>query len=125
MNVDKIFGEATTFNLGVTSATVTGYGSSVDISSIEDSLAVILSTTAPTGSNPTLDVTLQESSDNSIFTDVSGFAFTQITTSASVQKKTIQKNKLKQYLRPKFTLGGSSPSYGSIHVIGLGVAKYK
>lgn len=77
----------------------------------EGEAIVILDSEAGSGTNPTLDVKLQESSDNSTFTDISGKAFTQVTDSASLQKLTINTNDTERYVRAVVDVGGTSPVF--------------
>ena len=59
-----------------------------------------------------MDVKLQESSDNSTFTDITDATFTQVTDAASSQKISINTNDVKRYLRAVGTIGGtSSPAF--------------
>ena len=75
----------------------------------EGEAIVILDSEAGSGTSPTLDVKLQESSDNSTFTDISGKAFTQVTDSAaSLQKLTINTNDTERYIRAVVDVGGTS-----------------
>ena len=77
----------------------------------EGEAIVILDSEAGAGTSPTLDVKLQESSDNSTFTDISGAAFTQVTNSASLQKLTINTNDTERYIRAVVDVGGTSPVF--------------
>ena len=78
-----------------------------------EAIVVLASDAASAGSSPTLDVKLQESSDNSTFTDISGATFTQVTDAAqALEKITINTNDVKRYLRAVGTIGGtSSPAF--------------
>ena len=62
------------------------------------------------GTAPTLDVKIQESDDNSDWTDVK--SFTQVTTTAFVQY--IRALPSKKYIRAVADVGGTSPSYGKV-----------
>ena len=74
-----------------------------------EAIIILASDAASAGSSPTLDVKLQESSDNSTFTDISGATFTQVTDSAqALEKISINTNDVKRYLRAVGTIGGSS-----------------
>lgn len=99
--------------LPVASVTSDGNGSGVDIQSLEGQIAIVLDCSAPVaGSSPTMDVKIQDSSDNSTFADVSGAAFTQVTSSASVQKMVLNSDSLARYIRVVKDIGGtSSPEY--------------
>ena len=78
-----------------------------------EAIVILASDAASAGTNPTLDVKLQESSDNSTFTDISGATFTQVTDAAqALEKITINTNDVKRYLRAVGTIGGtSSPAF--------------
>ena len=77
-----------------------------------EAIIILASDAASAGSSPTLDVKLQESSDNSTFTDISGATFTQVTDAQALEKITINTNDVKRYLRAVGTIGGtSSPAF--------------
>jgi hypothetical protein len=95
------------------SATATANGTGVDISSYCGNILVILNAAAATaGINPTLDVKIQDSADNSSFADVSGYAFTQVTTTDSLQGLSVDTRLCRKYIRVVITIGGtSSPAF--------------
>ena len=106
--------------------TATGNGTAVDCVDYEGSAAVVLdSAAAGAGTNPTLDVTLEESDDNSTFTAVpatafsGGANFTQVTNAASQQLIYMTMSDRKRYIRSKHTIGGTnSPSFTfSCHIV--------
>ena len=107
------------------SVTATGNGTGVDLLGYEGEIAVILSAKNTAGVTPTLDVKLQDSADNSTFTDISGAAFTQVTdagTSAAVSEKiVIKSDQVKRYVRAVKTIGGtSSPAFDTAcHAVGV------
>tara|TARA_B100000212_G_scaffold107915_1_gene80210 strand:- start:936 stop:1316 length:381 start_codon:yes stop_codon:yes gene_type:complete len=103
--------------------TATGNGSSVDFKGYEGDILFILDSAAGGGSSPTLDVTIEDSADNSTFGALSGAAFSQVTGTASVQKLSISADECKRYIRVKYTIGGSSPTF-TFSVNGLGLKKY-
>ena len=77
-----------------------------------EAIIILTSDAASAGTDPTLDVKLQESSDNSTFTDITDATFTQVTDAASSQKISINTNDVKRYLRAVGTIGGtSSPAF--------------
>jgi hypothetical protein len=100
-----------------------GNGTGVDLQQLSGELAIIADVSAGTGTSPTLDLKVQESDDNSTFTDVSGGAFTQVAGSASVQKISLNKDELKRYIRIAKDVGGTTPSF-SVSVKGYGLKKY-
>ncbi len=69
----------------------------------------ILDANACTGTAPTADVKVQYSGDkSSVLFDVTGGAFTQVTTVNSIQQKTLKD--LARYVRAAWTIGGTAPS---------------
>lgn len=91
------------------SRTATLTGTAIDILDYEGQAIFTLSAGAATaGTNPTLDVVIQHSSDNSSFSAVTGGAFTQVTTTASLQTIVLNVSDLKRYVRVVGTLGGTS-----------------
>ena len=101
--------------------TATGQTSGIDVRDYDGDLVFVLDTTGGgSGSSPTLDVTIEDSADNSSFSALSGAAFTQVTGSASAQTLEVDANGCKRYVRVKYTIGGSSPSFTfSVNAIGL------
>lgn len=69
----------------------------------------LVSSAAGTGTTPTLNIKVQHSEDNSSWSDVSGGAFTQITTVASFQEKQIKN--VGRYVRAVATIAGTTPSF--------------
>lgn len=61
------------------------------------------------GTTPSLTGKIQESSDNSTWTDVSGVMFTAVTASSNVQ--TIVFDRTKRYLRHHRTVSGTTPTF--------------
>lgn len=108
----------------IAAVTASGNSSSMDLVDYSESLDLLLSVSAPVaGTNPTLDVKLQDSADNSTFADVSGAAFTQVTSAASVQRMTLNPDELKRYVRIVRTIGGTvSPQY-LVKVTGIALKK--
>ena len=102
--------------LPMQSVTATGNGTGVDVQQFVGEISVLLASKATAGTTPTLDVTLEDSADNSTFAAISGAAFTQVTdagTSAAVLHKiTLKVGGVKRYIRAVKTLGGtSSPAF--------------
>lgn len=92
--------------------TTTGNGSSVDLQAYTGQIAFVLDAHNVSGTTPTLDIKIQDSADNSSFADVSpSVAFTQVTTTDSVQKLVVDKGALRRYIRAVKTAGGTSPNY--------------
>ena len=100
--------------------TATGQTSGIDVRDYDGDLVFILDSAAGGGSSPTLDVTIEDSADNSSFSALSGAAFTQVTGTASAQTLEVDANGCKRYVRVKYTIGGSSPTFTfSVNAIGL------
>ena len=68
------------------------------------------------GTGPSLAGKIQESSDNSAWTDVTGAAFTAVTASNNVQ--TIVFDRTKRYLRHHRTVAGTTPQFALSVLIG-------
>jgi hypothetical protein len=108
--------------LPVAAVTADGNGTGIDLQSLAGEICVLADVSAPVaGTTPTLDLKIQESADNSSFSDVTGGAFAQVTSAASVQKLSLNKDELKRYIRIVKDIGGtSSPQYlASAKVVGL------
>ncbi len=102
--------------------TATGQTSGIDLKEYDGDVLFILDSAAGGGSSPTLDVTIEESADNSSFAAVASgaVAFTQVTGTASAQKVALNKDDAKRYVRIKYTIGGSSPTFTfSVNAVGL------
>jgi len=102
--------------------TATGQTSGIDLRTYDGDVLFILDSAAGGGSSPTLDVTIEESADNSSFAAVASgaVAFTQVTGTASAQKVALNKDDAKRYVRIKYTIGGSSPTFTfSVNAVGL------
>lgn len=86
--------------------------SGVDISALIGTIAVKLNAVNVSGTSPTLDVHLEESADNSTWSDVTGGAFTQVTDAAAAdQVLYLDSRGLKKYLRVVDAVGGTSPVF--------------
>ena len=93
-------------------STLTGTG--IDVLDYEGVALIVLNASAGTGTNPTLDVKLQHSDDDSTYADVNAGAFAQVTDaaeSAGVQVLKVNVSDLKQYLRVVGTIAGTTPSF--------------
>ena len=104
--------------------TATGQTSGIDLRDYDGAVVFLLDSAAGAGTSPTLDVTIEDSADNSSFSALSGAAFTQVTGTASAQKLSIDKDNAKRYVRIKYTIGGSSGQSFTFSVNGLGLKKY-
>jgi hypothetical protein len=87
-------------------------GTGVDLQDFVGEAAFFIAAKNVAGTNPTLDVKLQDSADNSSFDDVTGLAFTQVTaanTKASVfHRLNVNVDGLRRYVRAVTAIGGTS-----------------
>jgi hypothetical protein len=93
-------------------STLTGNG--IDVLEYEGVALVLLNASAGTGTNPTLDVKLQHSDDDSSYEDVTSGAFSQVTDAAETAGVKVMKlnvSDLKRYLRIVGTIAGTTPSF--------------
>jgi hypothetical protein len=90
----------------------------------EGQLALVLQSLNTAGTNPTLAIKLQTSDTTTSgdFADVSGAAYTGLTTAASAQKLVVNKDQLKRYIRFNFDIGGTDTPAYTLGITGL-VAK--
>ena len=88
-----------------------GDQSSIDIQDYEGVALCILNASAGTGTDPTLDVTIEESADDSTFTEVTDGAFAQVTDAAGVEAIALNVSNLKRYLRVTVDIGGTTPDF--------------
>lgn len=91
--------------------TANGNGTAFDLRPYDGDIRLMLNANTVGGTTPTLDVKIQESEDNSTWTD-SGVAFTQVTSGASFQVKVATAEQFKRYIRVVDTVGGTTPSFG-------------
>jgi hypothetical protein len=103
--------------------TATGQTSGIDLQQYDGDVVFVLDSAAGTGASPTMDVTIEDSADNSSFAAITGAAFTRVAGTASAQKLVISKDEARRYVRVKYTIGGTSPSF-TFSVNGIGVKKY-
>jgi len=93
--------------------TATGNGTGLDLMGYEGKVAIVFNVAAATaGTNPTYDAKVQDSPDNSTFTDIAGATITQVTTTDSIQVLSVDVRAQARYIRIVETIGGtSSPSF--------------
>ena len=94
--------------------TTTLTGTGIDVLDYEGVALAVLNASAGTGTDPTLDVKLQHSDDDSTYADVTGGAFTQVTDvagTAGVQVMKVNVSDLKRYVRVIGTIAGTTPSF--------------
>ena len=103
--------------------TATGNETGVDLQDYEGDITLILDAEAG-GSSITYAVKVQDSSDNSTFTDVSGAAFTTTTANtALVESLVVNSDEIKRYARVVITVAGGTGA-GAVSVTGLARKKY-
>lgn len=102
-------------------ATVTANGNvtGVDVSKFE-SIALISAIAEPTAG--TLSIKLQDSDDNTNFTDVPGMVFQTLNTTTKTSTLKVNSDRFKKYVRVVDTVGGTTPS-ATRTVIMVGVPK--
>jgi len=123
---DLYSGVTATEVLANLSRTTTATSSAVDVSEYEGKLCFLLSAGAQTaGTNPTLTVKVThcDTSDGQ-YADVTGAAFTQVSTVASTQILGIDKKALKKYVEVVATHGGTNTPTFPYGVAMLGRKKY-
>ena len=90
--------------------TTTANGSAVDLQNGTIDTAAVLNVGTVTGTTPTLAVQMQESPDNSTWTNVaSGGLFTTVT--ASTARQVIRFLRQYRYVRAVATIAGTTPSF--------------
>lgn len=98
-----------------TGLTTTTNGAGVDCRGYQYAL-VVVNVGAVTGTSPTMDVKIQQSSDDGssdAYGDVTSATFTQITASNddTVYVGELKCEELERYLRPVATIGGTTPVF--------------
>ena len=95
----------------VAAITASANGASFDTRPYGGEVRLALSSTAGTGTTPTLDVKIQHSDDGTTWID-SGVAFTRVTNAASAfEVLAVTAEKFKRYIRVVDTVGGTTPSF--------------
>lgn len=92
--------------------TASANGSGVDFRDCGPQVTAVLDVGAASGTNATLDITLEESDDDSTYTAISGASLTQVDQDGdnTQEAKTIF-NRSKRYVRAVATIGGTTPSF--------------
>jgi hypothetical protein len=98
-------------------ATVTSSG--VDLKEYTGNVMIVQDVGTVSGTTPTLDGKIQDSADNSAFADVTGYTFTQVTASTSLQSLNVDTRKVRRYIRYVGTIAGTTPSF-SMDVVAVG-----
>lgn len=109
--------------------TASGNGTGIDITDYVGQIVITLSAKNVAGTAPTLDVKLQDSADNSSFTDITGAVFTQVTDAgtkaATLEKIYIRADSARRYIRAVKTIGGTVSPEFLLSCTGLGVKQYR
>lgn len=92
-------------------ATVTGTG--FDASGYIGNITFVQAIGTVSGTTPTLDGKIQDSADDSSYTDVPGATFTQVTASTSVQSLNVDTRAFRKYVRYVGTIAGTTPVFNS------------
>ena len=106
--------------------TATGQTAGIDLRVYDGDVVFVLDSAAGAGTSPTLDVTIEDSADNSSFAAISSgaVAFTQVTGTAAAQAVSVNKDDASRYVRIKYTIGGSSGQSFTFSVNAFGLKKY-
>ena len=95
-----------------TARTSSTNGQAKDLRGLDGQALVFLASTPGVGTNPTLDVKLQESDDGaSGWADVAGATFSQVGSGAAAEGIALRLSGRKRYLRAVATIGGTSPQF--------------
>lgn len=84
-------------------------GSTIDMINADGRCFAMQVIGAVSGTTPSLTGKIQESDDNSTWSDVSGATFTAVTASSNIQ--TIVFDRTKRYLRHHRTVSGTTPAF--------------
>lgn len=98
-----------TIKLGaIGTLSASGAGSGVDFQGATGTFFAIQIVGTMTGSTPSITGQIQQSSDNSTWTNCTGGAFTEVTSGPNLQM--ITPTITERYVRYSYTIGGSLPS---------------
>lgn len=102
--------------------TATANGTALDVRAMKGIASIVLDSAAGTGTSPTMTVKIQDSADGSSgWADISGATFTQVTTTASLQKIGVDVDACAGYIRAVATIGGTTPSFtASVNLLARG-----
>lgn len=124
--IDDITGQGASFTIDPANrVTSTSTGSGIDIRDYIGRIGIRLSCpVASAGTSPTMIVKIQDSPDNSTFTDISGAVFTTATDAVAVDEEiVIDADKQARYIRAVGTVGGSNTPTFTYAVVGYGAKK--
>lgn len=109
-------------SLAPATRTTSANGTGVDVRNADDILFVLTNGTT-SGTTPTLDVTVEDSADNSSFAAVSGYAFTQVTAAiaggSAALTLQVPKRAVRRYVRAVATIAGTTPSFACAVLVQL------
>lgn len=106
----------------VATVTADGLGSAIDLAEYEGEIAIFVAVSAGSG-NMTCDINVHNSdTSGGSYTAVTGSAITQVTTTASIQKISLDSNELKRFIKLNIDVGGTSPSF-LISAVGAAIKK--
>ena len=109
-----IKGQSTFTQAAVSEArTSTVSGTGFDVSAYNGNITFVQAIGTVSGTAPTLNGKIQDSADNSSWTDVSGATFTEVTTSTNVQSLNVDTRSVRKYLRYVGTIAGTTPVFNS------------
>ena len=94
----------------------TNNGLAVDLIDADGSCVAVQTVGAVGGTTPSITGKVQESADNSTWTDVAGAAFAAVTAANNVQAITFERTK--RYLRHARTVSGTTPTFPLAVLIG-------
>lgn len=125
-SINMLIRAVTTQLAAVLSRTASSVTAAFDVSSYEGPIEFTLAAGAATvGSSPTLDVKITHCATAAgSYSDVTGGAFTQVTTTAGVQTIVVDKNALHQFVEVSWTIGGTSTPTFPFGIIAKGFHKY-
>ena len=96
---------------GIASRTSTVTATGVDIRGYKGGIVVQQLVGVVSGTTPTLNGKLQQSSDNSTWSDISGATFTEVTATDSFQKIGVDVRQTGGYIRYVGTIAGTTPNF--------------
>lgn len=129
--IDRNIGQSlnTIALLAMQDITSSGNGTGVSVVDFVGEVKFLLSAKNVAGTTPTLDVKLQESDDDSTYTDVASGSFTQVTdagTKAAVlHTLSVSVDGLKKYVRAVKTIGGTNTPQFLVSLTGVGVKQVR
>lgn len=127
MQLNDLKNELTILNAGSSpgSKTSTITGTALNLQGYQGTVAIVQDVGTVSGTTPTLDGKIQDSADGSTgWGDVTGYTFTQVTTSTNIQVLNVDPRFTKQYIRYIGTIAGTTPNF-SMDVVLIAMKQYK